>query len=346
MYRLDLGVVFLVAFGLGPWRTIRTDFGALLWTAVVLMGAHYFSEWRYWYPGPAIAAFIEPWAGRLRAFMQNRIDQAATGMLHGFLYGVLLGDRSELTPFFQEGFRTFGISHMLAVSGFHVGFWVVLGRPLKGLFRLRRWRGLYVLLMGTFLCIYAAVVGSGPSVVRAVGTFCFAAIALQQNWRIAPLHWPLLVAWLMWCYDPEVVQRVGFQLSFSAVCGILIGLNGLPAAEFLQSWQGESLVGSKFKVLVPVQVSLSAWTATLPLVMHHFGGASPYFLVGNLLIVPLFVVYIWSALLVLLFGPLLPCWALDVWNSSFERWVSWVLKTAEEINRQGLLESFFQACLR
>ena len=38
MYRLDLGVVFLVAFGLGPWRTLRTDFGALLWTAVVLMG--------------------------------------------------------------------------------------------------------------------------------------------------------------------------------------------------------------------------------------------------------------------------------------------------------------------
>ncbi|NCF53302.1 MAG: hypothetical protein GWP31_01355 [Bacteroidetes bacterium] len=135
-------------------------------------------------------------------------------------------------------------------------------------------------------------------------------------------------------------------MSFSAICGILIGLNGLPAVEFLQSWQGESLVGSKFKVLVPVQVSLSAWTATLPLVMHHFGGASPYFLVGNLLIVPLFVVYIWSALLVLLFGPLLPCWALDVWNSSFERWVSWVLKTAEEINRQGLLESFFQAYLR
>ena len=140
MYRLDLGVVFLVAFGLGQWRTIRTDFGALLWTAVVLMGAHYFSEWRYWYPGPAISAFIEPWAGRLRAFMQNRIDQAATGMLHGFLYGVLLGDRSELTPFFQEGFRTFGISHMLAVSGFHVGFWVVLGRPMKWLFRFRNWR--------------------------------------------------------------------------------------------------------------------------------------------------------------------------------------------------------------
>jgi predicted membrane metal-binding protein len=147
----------------------------------------------------------------------------------------------------------------------------------------------------------------------------------------------------MWWYDPEIVQRVGFQLSFSAVCGILIGLNGLPASEFLQSWQRESLKGKKLNFLVPVQVSLSAWTATLPLVMHHFAGASPYFLIGNLLIVPFFVAYIWSALFAVLFAPLLPYEVLEVWNSSFEWYVDWVLKLAEGISQQGLLEFFSQA---
>lgn len=346
MYRLDLVLVCAVAFGFGSWRSVWTDVGALLWIITVLVGVQVFLEWRYWYPSPEIAVIFEPWAVRLRRILQNRIDLAATGSLHGFLYGVLLGDRTELTPAFQAGFQVLGISHMLAVSGFHVGFWVVLGRPLKWLFRLRKWRVMYVLFMGAFLCIYAVVVGSGPSVVRAVGTFCFAACAVQMNWKVTPLHWPLLMAWLMWWYDPAVVQRVGYQLSFSAVCGILIGLSGLPAVEFLQSWQRESLRGTKLGFLVPVQVSLSAWTATLPLVMHHFGGASSYFLVGNLLIVPLFVVYIWSALFVVLFAPILPSGALEVWNSSFEWWVAFVLKVAEGISHQGLLEFFSQAYLQ
>ncbi len=342
---MDLTLVCVVAFGFGTWRTFWSDAGAVVWTMTVLLGAHVFLEWRYWYPSPVIGTLLEPWAARLHGVLQSRIDHAATGALHDFLYGVLLGDRTGLSPEFQAGFRMLGISHMLAVSGFHVGFWVVLGRPLKWLFRLRKWHLVYVLGMGAYLCVYASVVGSGPSVVRAVGTFCFAAFAVQMNWKVAPLHWPLLMAWLMWWYDPEVVHRIGFQLSFSAVCGILIGLSGLPAVEFLQSWQQESLKGTKLGFLVPIQVTLSAWTATLPLVMHHFGGASPYFLIGNLLIVPLFVVYIWSALFVLLLAPIIPCGALEVWNSSFEWWVAWVLKVAQEISQQGLLEFFSQAYL-
>ena len=173
MYRLDLVLVFVVAFGLRPWRSLWSYIGAVVWTLTVLVGAQVFLEWRYWYPSPEIRTFIAPSAAFLRMFLQNRIDQVAAGALHGFLYGVLLGDRSELTPVFQEGFRSLGISHMLAVSGFHVGFWVVLGRPMKWLFKLRNWRLLYVLFMGIFLCVYAVVVGAGPSVIRAVGTFCY-----------------------------------------------------------------------------------------------------------------------------------------------------------------------------
>ena len=77
--------------------------------------------------------------------------------------------------------------------------------------------------------------------------------------------------------------------------------------------------------------------------MHYFAGASPYFLIGNLLIVPFFVAYIWSALFAVLFAPLLLYEVLEVWNSSFEWYVDWVLKLAEGISQQGLLEFFSQA---
>ena len=66
----------------------------------------------------------------------------------------------------------------------------------------------------------------------------------------------------------------------------------------------------------------------------------------DVLIVPLFVVYIWSALFVVLFAPILPSGALEVWNSSFEWWVAFVLKVAEGISHQGLLEFFSQAYLQ
>ena len=85
MYRLDLVLVFVVAFGIQPWRSFWSDIGAVVWTATVLVGTHVFLEWRYWYPSPAIGAFIEPSAALLRMFLQNRIDQVATGVLHGFL---------------------------------------------------------------------------------------------------------------------------------------------------------------------------------------------------------------------------------------------------------------------
>ena len=150
MYRMDLAWVLVVAFGISPWRNLRSGIGALVWSSTVLFGVQLFLEWRFWYHSPSITSFIEPWAAQVGLFLQNRIDRIATGTLHSFLEGVLLGDRSGISSVFQEGFRDLGIAHMLAVSGFHVGFWVALGRPLKWIFRLRKVRLFYVLLMAFF----------------------------------------------------------------------------------------------------------------------------------------------------------------------------------------------------
>ena len=44
MYRLDLVLVFVVAFGIQPWRSFWSDIGAVVWTATVLVGTHVFLE--------------------------------------------------------------------------------------------------------------------------------------------------------------------------------------------------------------------------------------------------------------------------------------------------------------
>jgi predicted membrane metal-binding protein len=75
-----------------------------------------------------------------------------------------------------------------------------------------------------------------------------------------------------------------------------------------------------------VQISLAAWIGTLPLVSHHFGGASPFFLLGNLLVVPVYTLFIWTGLGAVFLGPLMPKGWLVWWNLAFEYWDQWVLE--------------------
>ena len=56
---------------------------------------------------------------------------------------------------------------------------------------------------------------------------------------------------------------------------------------------------------VTVQIALTAWSSTLPIVQGTFGGASPYFLFVNLSVVPLIAVMIWASVPLLVFGRLL-----------------------------------------
>ena len=66
---------------------------------------------------------------------------------------------------------------------------------------------------------------------------------------------------------------------------------------------------------VPLQISLAAWSATLPIVQGAFGGSSPYFLAGNLLVVPLIIIMIWACVPLLVFASLLPQEVLDLYET-------------------------------
>ena len=66
---------------------------------------------------------------------------------------------------------------------------------------------------------------------------------------------------------------------------------------------------------VPIQISLAAWSATLPIVHGAFGGSSPYFLAGNLLVVPLITLMIWACIPLLVLADILPQEILDLYET-------------------------------
>ena len=178
-------------------------------------------------------------------------------------------------------FRDLGISHVLAVSGFHIGFWVLITRPLFLWARLPNSRLFAHCVQFFLLFFYAQLVGASPSVLRAVWMFGLARLAALRQWRIPSLHFPMLVAVGHYFVDPTAPQSLSFQLSYVAVFAILLALRKHKGEELIlhYSYKRSRKKGSWF--FVPIQISLAAWSATLFIVQSAFGGSSPYFLAGG-----------------------------------------------------------------
>ena len=325
-YTIDLSLV-IGAMLLSSQRRLGHD--VLRITALVLACflLPRFEQWRYFYPFQ-LPSFLVDYGQVFERWMATRIACVAHHDLEAFLAAVLLGDKSGLSHELQSGFGILGIRHMLAVSGFHVGIWTTMASPLFGWFRRPGQQKVLLALLIFFLLIYTQSVGAGPSVVRAVGSFILARIAAARLHQCPPLQWPMLMVLGAYAMNPRIGASLGFQLSYAAVFGILFALRASPWGQFIQGYTLEKKPKAP-AWLASVQISLAAWTATLPIVQYHFGGASLYFLLGNLLVVPLYLFFIWTGLVAVFVGFLLPEPLLGAWNMAFERMNDWILLNAE-----------------
>ena len=141
--------------------------------------------------------------------------QAAVGQ------ALLLGLRDGLDDELLDDFRATGTSHVLAISGLHVG--IVLGVALAaGAWALGRRRQLYLLAPLLLVWIYALLSGMSPSATREaiMGSVYLAALLFGRPRSVLPALG--LAAALMVAVDPNVLWSVSFQLSFTAVAGIAL----------------------------------------------------------------------------------------------------------------------------
>ena len=136
---------------------------------------------------------------------------------------LLLGLRGQLPPQVVDDFRATGTSHLLAISGLHVGVLLFMAMGLVS-GTLGRGRMVYFLVPLAAIWMYAATSGFPISVVRAaiMGTTVLAALALGRPRRVLPAL--SLAAAVMVGIDPKVLGQVSFQLSFAAVAGIALAL--------------------------------------------------------------------------------------------------------------------------
>lgn len=133
-----------------------------------------------------------------------------------------VGERQQISPALRQAYARSGTSHLLAVSGLHVGIvFFTLNMLLWGLALApggHRIKNLVALLL---IWLYAFVAGASPSVLRAAWMFSALQVALAFTLRYNALNILFGVATTMLLLEPDYLFDISFQLSFLAVAAIL-----------------------------------------------------------------------------------------------------------------------------
>ncbi|EJX07032.1 competence protein [gut metagenome] len=269
-------------------------------TGFVASGHWQFSECRKEKEG--IATVLYRLAASYRTQIENLYRRLGIeGDELAVLSALTLGDKTDLSESVRESYSVAGVSHVLALSGLHIGLLYALAffllRPL--LLGGQSGRVLRSLLLILLLWLFAFFTGLSPSVVRSASMFSIWALADLCGRQSFSLNTLALTAWLMLLFNPVWLFDVGFQLSFAAVLSILLFQPFFYRLCTLHHRAGKYLWGL-------LSVSVAAQLGTAPLVLFYFSRFSTHFLLTNLLVVPMVTLILYVAVILLLLTPL-PC---------------------------------------
>lgn len=267
-------------------------------TGFVASGHWQFSECRKEKEG--IATVLYRLAASYRTQIENLYRRLGIeGDELAVLSALTLGDKTDLSESVRESYSVAGVSHVLALSGLHIGLLYALAffllRPL--LLGGQSGRVLRSLLLILLLWLFAFFTGLSPSVVRSAAMFSIWALADLCGRQSFSLNTLALTAWLMLLVRPVWLFDVGFQLSFAAVLSILLFQPFLYRLCPVRHRAGTYLWGL-------VSVSVVAQLGTAPLVLFYFSRFSTHFLLTNLLVVPLVTLILYAAVVLLLLTPM------------------------------------------
>ncbi len=240
--------------------------------------------------------------GALRALVA-RIEALPFAGAHTapLLRALLAGDRAALTPGVTAAFRAAGASHLLALSGLHLGILYLVFSRLFSVLGNRPGVCIVRSVVLVLLCVfYTWMTGGSPSLVRACLFVLIGETVRHFPGRRRSLTTVLLAALtLQLLFSPLSIRSVGFQLSYLAMAGIAL------VYPLLKDWYPAPQGGKNpFRwVWNSAALSVSCQVFTAPLVALRFGTFAPYFLLTNLLALPLTELLILSALATLLLGP-------------------------------------------
>jgi competence protein ComEC len=218
------------------------------------------------------------------------------------LSALTLGYRDTLDRELQEAYSVAGVSHVLAISGMHIGFICALLMLLMNIVRTHK-KGIllakYLIVIAILWC-YVFLIGFPTSAVRAATMFSlYLLLTKLSTGQRSPINTLLISAFLMLLVRPLWLFDVGFQLSFAAVTGIFLLYEPL-----LRQWKTKNRVLRY--IWATICLTLVAQLATAPLSLYYFFRLPTYFLLTNPLIILLITLIVYSVVFMLLLFPIPP----------------------------------------
>ena len=216
-----------------------------------------------------------------------------TPEVRSVLSALTIGDKSELSREIKDTYSSVGASHVLALSGLHIGIFYMILSTLLPLWRTRR---VYTVFREIFIIVviwgFAFVAGLSPSIVRAAIIFTLFSLGRCVRRDGSSLNALAFAAIAILLFSPRSLFDVSFQLSFAAVFSIVLLL---PYMRCLLSCENR---GRAYNYVADVfSVSLVAQVGTLPLIWYYFGAFPLYFLFANIVVVPIAFIIMSGALL-------------------------------------------------
>lgn len=241
--------------------------------------------------------------GRLREYILKRVSSRGfEDSVYSIIVAMSLGDKSSLSKDMRETYSVVGVSHVLALSGMHLG--VIYA--LLSLLLLHRRFGLWQVMLGNIVILlaiwtYAVMVGGQTSIMRSAIMFTIITISNMLRSYNVSLNTFGMTLLIMLYANPLSLWDVGFQMSFLAVFGILMcneRLCKISTPKWLLSHKFLSWCWNMTKVSVAAQLSVA------PLVMFYFGRFSCYFLIANFVAIPLATAIVCFSLLYFIMSPI------------------------------------------
>lgn len=213
--------------------------------------------------------------------VRDRLIVQANERLHpqiaSWQQALIFGNKDELDESVELLFQRWGLSHLLAISGLHVGIIVALVYVLLiRFFGVTREKTRLIVML--FLPVYALLAGGQPSVWRAALMTLFIIILGTKQIKVSRLDVLSIVFLLLIIINKYIIFHVGFQFSFAVTLGLILSAKWFSTAQ------------SRIEMIF--QISFIAQMMIVPLQMYYFYHFQPLSILLNVIIVPYFSIFV------------------------------------------------------
>lgn len=246
---------------------------------------------------------------------------------NSLLKALLSGDRSDIPAEITTAFKKAGASHILALSGLHLGIiYALISKTTSLMGGARPARISRCLLTLSTCTVYALATGASASIMRAL-TFIILNEIGRLSHRPASLERVLRKTLMInLIIRPESILEIGFQLSYAAMAGIAW------IHPFLkEAWPENESRSLMKKIWDTASISISCQVTTAPLTYLYFGTFPSYFLLTNLLALPLTGIIIPAAFITLTLNTIGICPQILI--NITEKATTWLISVLETISQ-------------